>query len=73
MRDALAAFARLQLKFEVAIAGGHPRDGRLDRLGQRGSAQAGVQHHAGGVDDAVQPRFSLLFDTVAYGPLDPHI
>jgi len=33
VRDALAAFARLQLEFEVAITGGHPRDGLLGRSG----------------------------------------
>ena len=45
----------------------------MGRLGQRRTAQAGVQHHAGGVDDAVQPGGSLLFEAAAHGPFDPHV
>ena len=68
---ALAALARLQLEFEVAIAGGHSGDGLLGRLGEGRTAQAGVQHHAGGIDDAMQPGRGFPLNAAAHGPLDP--
>ena len=73
MGDALAAVARLQLEFKVAIAGGHLGDGLLGLWGQRRTAQAGVQHHAGGIDDAMQPGRGFLLNAAAHGPLDPQL
>ena len=32
-----------------------------------------MQHHAGGVDDAVQSGRGLLFEAAAHGLFDPHV
>ena len=57
LNDDTTAVGQVHLKVQVAASGleGSPGGG----LGHRGSAKVGVQHDAGGVNDATQQRLSL--------------
>ena len=61
---ALAAASGAEIVFQVAVAG------EQSVLAERGAAEVGVEHDAGGVDDAAQRRLFPILEGFGYGSGD---
>ena len=65
----LPGAAQTSFEVEFKIAGACRGEQGIDRrLGQRCAAKVGVQHHAGGVDNAAQMGLNLFLNCVSQSP-----